>query len=270
MFENNEDNDYIGLDTKSVDYSEISGRNGNKNFFVSLLRSNYTLHYFKVIGRVTFTLDFNSYDEYKRTPKSLWDSVANICSLSTTIFNALSFIVIKFYSNSFDNYKLMEKILLNSNIKQENKEKIENKENKEINKDIKDIDNNKENLLDKSNEDKNILNINENDNNNDEDEVIIDKNFNIDDDNFPNLNFFDILFNGIYDDKCCCKLNKKKLIQKCNEIISKYYSIENIIYNQIMIENILKDYRWNDPGLNNIDNNELINQIKNIILTFNG
>ena len=197
--------------------------------------------------------------------------MANICSLSTTIFNALSFIVIKFYSNSFDNYKLIEKILLNSNIKQENKEKIENKENKEINKDIKDIDNNKENLLDKSNEDKNILNINENENNNDEDkEVIIDKNFNIDDDNFPNLNFFDILFNGIYDDKCCCKLNKKKLIQKCNEIIPKYYSIENLIYNQIMIENILKDYRWNDPGLNNIDNNELINQIKNIILTFNG
>ena len=267
MFENNEDNDYIGLGVKSLDFSEISDEDGNKNFFVPVLQRNLTVRFFKVVGRVKFDIDFNNYDEYKRTPKSLWDSIANICSLSTTIFNALSFIVIKFFSNSFDNYKLIEKILLNSNIKQENKEKIENKE---INKEIKDIDNNKENLLDKSNEDKNSLNINENDNNNDEDKIIIDKDFNIDDDNFPNLNFFDIIFNGIYDDKCCCKLNKKKLIEKCNEIISKYYSIENIIYNQIMIENILKDYRWNDPELNNIDNNELITQIKNIILSFHG
>jgi len=64
-------------------------------------------------------------------------------------------------------------------------------------------------------------------------------------------------------------LNKKELIQKCNEIISKYYSIENIIYNQIKLENLMKDYRWNDPRLNNFDNNQLIEQLKNSLSSFN-
>ena len=32
---------------------------------------------------------------------------------------------------------------------------------------------------------------------------------------------------------------------------------------------MLKDYRWNDPRLNNLDNNELISQLKSIISSFN-
>lgn len=62
---------------------------------------------------------------------------------------------------------------------------------------------------------------------------------------------------------------KKKFIEKCKEIISKYYSMEYIISNQIILENLLKDYRWNDPRLNNINNNELISQLKNIIYPYN-
>ena len=83
------------------------------------------------------------------------------------------------------------------------------------------------------------------------------------------MNCFDFLFSGIYNGKCCCKLNIKKLIEKSNEIISKYYSIENIIYNQIKFENMLKDYRWNNQELNNFDNNDLIIQFKNLISPFN-
>ena len=65
------------------------------------------------------------------------------------------------------------------------------------------------------------------------------------------------------------KSKKKKFIEKCKEIISKYYSMEYIISNQIILENLLKDYRWNDPRLNNINNNELISQLKNIIYPYN-
>ena len=80
----------------------------------------------------------------------------------------------------------------------------------------------------------------------------------------PKLRFIDFLFNNIYIEKLC-KLNKQKIIDQCNKIISKYYSIELVLYNQIMFENFLKDYKWNDPGLNNFDNNELIIQLKNFI-----
>ena len=127
--------------------------------------------------------------------------------------------------------------------------------------------NKKEDLIDKSNEDKDKLIIND-EIESENDKVIIDKDFNMDNENFPDLNLFDLLFNAIYDGKCC-KIDIKKLILKCREIVSKYYSIEYIIYNQIKLENLLKDYRWNDPRLNNLDNNELISQLKSIISSFN-
>jgi hypothetical protein len=41
--------------------------------------------------------------------------------------------------------------------------------------------------------------------------------------------------------------------------------VENIIYNQIKIENLLKDYRWNNLQLKNIQNNELIIQLESYL-----
>ena len=269
MFQTDEDNDYIGLIMKSYQYSEMSGLNGDKKIFISAydVKSRST-HNYKVIARIRFEIDFAQYDEYKRTPKSFWDSVANICSLSITIFNGLSVSFVHFFSNNFDNYKIMQKILFNynnDNNKEDDDDKKE-KKNKDINEPINDINKN-ENLIDnKSDEDKNALIINDivNEEN---DKVITDKDFIGDNEELPNLNIFDFVFSGLYDGKCC-KLNIKELIKKCNEIISKYYSIEHIIYNQIKLENILKDYRWNNPQLNNFDNNELIEQLKNLISSF--
>ncbi len=105
-----------------------------------------------------------------------------------------------------------------------------------------------------------------NDDNNEllEDNNIIEENYNL-----PELNFCDFIFNNIHDNKCCCKINRQNIIHKCNEIISKYYSIEYILYYQIKIENLLKDYRWNDPRLNIFESNELISQLKNNISSFN-
>jgi hypothetical protein len=259
MFENEEDNDYIGLGIQSSDYSEMNSLYGSRDIFVYSLK-NDTILTNRIIGRVVFDIDFNHCDEYKRTPKSIWDTLANICSLSMTLLNGLSFTFVNYFSNNFDNYKIMEKIIYNNNFKPIKKEK----KNKELNGDL----NKNEDLLNKSNEDKDILVIND-ETNNEEEQNILNNDFNNDNGKFPKLNCFDFLFSGIYNGKCCCKLNIKKLIEKSNEIISKYYSIENIIYNQIKFENMLKDYRWNNQELNNFENNDLVIQFKNLISPFN-
>ena len=82
--------------------------------------------------------------------------------------------------------------------------------------------------------------------------------------NLPKFRFIDFLFNNIYSLKGC-KIKKQEIISKCNEIIVKYFSIEKIIYNQLIIENLLKDYNWNNVELSKFDNNELIIQLKNLI-----
>ena len=120
MFENGEDNDYIGLTMKTFDYSEMSGLNGDKKIFLNAYDvKSKIIHTYKVLGRIVFDVDFHHYDEYKRTPKSFWDTVANICSLSMTILNGLSYTLLSYFSNNFNNYKIMEKILYNyDNMKQ--------------------------------------------------------------------------------------------------------------------------------------------------------
>ena len=255
MFENEEDNDYIGLGIKAYDYSEMTSNDGSKNIFEYLIDEK-SFHRFRVLGRIIFNVDFNHCDEYKRIPKSFLDTLANIFSLSMTLLNGLSYTLVNYFSNNFDNYKIMEKIIYNNDFNLEKKEK----KKKEINK-------SNEIVMDKTNEDKNILIIND-EIDNEEEQDVLNEDFNDDNENIPKLNCFDFLFSGIYTGKIC-KLNVKQLLQKSNEIISKYYSIENIIYNQIKLENILKDYRWNNPGLNNFDNNDLIIQFKNLISSFN-
>ena len=60
-----------------------------------------------------------------------------------------------------------------------------------------------------------------------------------------------------------CKCKGQELINISNQIMKTYFSIESILYNQIIIENLLKDYKWNQPELNNIENNEFIFKILN-------
>ena len=56
----------------------------------------------------------NYYDKYSRTKKSIFDSIANICSLSMTVYSGFIFVFCGFYSSKYDNYKIVEKILLQS------------------------------------------------------------------------------------------------------------------------------------------------------------
>ena len=128
------------------------------------------------------------------------------------------------------------------------------------------------NDLDKENDKENIINRDSSksesllDNSNNErlaDKENCDKLININEDErkiLPKIRFIDFILNNLTFNKCL-KNNSQILISSCNELISKYYTVEYIIYNQIMLENLLKDYKWNDNNLNTIENNSLIKKL---------
>jgi hypothetical protein len=72
------------------------------------------------------------------------------------------------------------------------------------------------------------------------------------------------LLNNIYSLKKW-KSNKQEIISLCKEILSKYVSIDYLLLNQIKFENLMKDYKWNNPKLNDIKENELIYKLKDKI-----
>ena len=224
---------------------------------------------------INFNENQNYYDRYSRKGKNIFDSIASICSLCATIYDIFIFIFCGFYSNNFDNYKIIEKILLKAKNKKDNI--IEYKINNRIT-DNYDINLNKENEkesarsseINKDNTDKIKLSSFKNkndiliDNTTVKNKIIIkekengaiNKNKRI----LPKLHFWDYFFNNIYTKKCCFSKNQE-IISTCNEIISKYYSIDCIVYNQLILENLFKDYKWNDEKLNNFLNNKLIKDL---------
>ena len=216
---------------------------------------------YRVICEINFNIDFNRWDEYSRTKKSIFDSLSNVCSLSLAAFNFLSFFLTGFYSNNFDNYKIIEKVIFN--IKPEKKEKPEKEKVELIN-----ISEKEDSLLNENEVEKGkIKNDNESEDDNEANKFFKKKEDDkekIDEERLPKFRFIDFLFNNIYISKSC-KSNRQEIISLCNELITKYYSIDNILYNQLKIENLLKDYKWNNPELSKLDENKLIIQLKNLI-----
>ena len=84
----------------------------------------------------------------------------------------------------------------------------------------------------------------------------------IDERAIPKLRFIDFIINSFYNDNLCKPSNRQQIISCCNDLVSKYYTIEDIIYNQIKLDNLLKDYKWNDPKLKYIENNEFVVELK--------
>ena len=199
------------------------------------------------------------YEDYKRRKNTPLDALANVFSLWISLYNGFSFLITKLYSKNFDKYKIIENILLNQ------KEKHSKNKN-QVNK-IKEIKI-KENLIEKEPviESNDNLIINDDNYKENEDD-------NNDDFNFinkeeakkrilPKRTFCDFICNTFYMEDCC-NIKRQKVICACNNIILKYYSIENVLYNQIMIENLLQDYKWNNPELKNILSNDSFDDIKN-------
>ena len=82
--------------------------------------------------------------------------------------------------------------------------------------------------------------------------------------NIKKLSFLDFFINNVYC-KCCSKVNKQEIINVCNNIIYKYCSIESILSRQILVDNLIKDYRWNNKDLSSINNNEYFIKLKNLL-----
>ena len=210
--------------------------------------------YLLLMSKISIKNNYQEYLYYKREKVEVLDVIANIGALFPTL-KFFFLLVFSFYSKNFDNYKIIAKILSSPK------------------KQIQVIELSKtftKSLTMKNDIPKNDLNnslINEISNNNkliSEDSFkYIKENNNVDDSSFTlkKLSFYDFFFNNIYC-KCCKKIKNQEIINNVNNIIYKYLSIDSLLYNQIKLENLFIDYKWNNPLLNKIGNNYLIIKLK--------
>ena len=243
-------------------------RDPKKYGLESIMQRRETGEYFQSLLLFGININVKGLNMYTRKAKSFIDSLANIASLNATIFSIMVKAFSMAYSSNFDNYKIMENILSRGKDKKKLKE-------------IELITNNmkSDELIMESNLEKDIIKyekkeelINNDNYENDNTNMIMKDTSDINNENFiedgnevtklPKLRFFDFFFNNVYSSKLCVSLQKQKLISSCDEVLYKYFSVENILYNQILIENLMKDYKWNNPKLKSIHKNELIIDLK--------
>ena len=201
---------------------------------------------YKIIGVVRIFNENTFYTEYNRKRISEFDVLANILSLISNLYFCAR-MILKYYSKNFNNYKIIEK-LLDHNIKINMQTSGILKEDK-VNEDM----NNKKDKFNNNIDDNNLIqDINDSEK---DDDSLIESNVKL-----KKFHFYEFFLNNLY---CCFKKKiRQKLIHICNKIVYKYAAIDLIIKNQILIENFLKDYKWNDPKLNNIENNDLFIKLK--------
>ena len=205
----------------------------------------------KLLGIFIIVNEHKQYTEYKRQKVSILDVIADISALFSTVFGFFLF-GFQFYSKNYDNYKIIENILSEKQskiIKRTTQIELGDQINETNSKIEESIERGKSDLFIPS--DKNEIK-------EDDEKKDIKKETNLEKPSFRHF-----LFNNFYCD--CLKFKKEhKIIELCNEIFAKYYSIELILYNQILFENLIRDYKWNDPELRNVESNELLYKIKNI------
>ena len=221
--------------------------------------------YYEFFG-MYFENDITQYIEYTRKRVSILDLLSSILSLISNFYFGIR-IFYKFYSKNFYNFKIIERLCnkepkynytnLKSFKSDRDNSRHDTKENIEEIKSNKSIsiinDSNKDNnyLLEKKSAESEENDNNDNDNDN-ESNIKIKK-----------FHFFDFFLNNFY---CCLKKCKsQKIIHLYNKIVYNYASIDSIIKNQILFENLFKDYKWNDPSLNNIENNDILIQLKSLV-----
>ena len=155
--------------------------------------------------------------------------------------------ILKYYSKNFNNYKIIEKLLEHNNKNKAQAYSLFKEDNAK-----KDFDNKKDKLINNTHDNNLIQDIKDS---KEDDDSLIESNVNL-----KKFHFYEFFLNNLY---CCFKKKiSQKLIHICNKIVYKYAAIDLIIKNQILIENFMKDYKWNDPGLNNIENNDLFIKLK--------
>ena len=233
---------------------------------------NYTnnIKYDKKIGyyidvfNVKFYNKHEDYLLYKRTKKEFLDVLANIGALFSTIkfFFSLFF---SFYSRNFDNYKIIENLLNPVNEEDEIKN-TSTSNKKEANYKFTNNTNNLDKLIEKeSDKNKNeskIYESNINSEDSEENDITNNEKINNNNNDLKKLHFYDYFFNNLYSN-CCKRRYNQEIINNVNNIAYKYLSVDYLLYNQIKLENLFKDYKWNNPALNDVQNNKLIIKLKN-------
>lgn len=224
------------------------------NPIIDIFNKNRKITWIKFLCYFSIFVEDDKRAKYTRHRKNIWDTFGIICSLSSTLYTIMKFMFLNIYSTHFEPDKIIEQILYNNHKgKSINEFKILNDSemiepssnssreiilDKKVKYDDKEINN--KNLLD--------------DINNDEEGVII----------LPKLRMIHYLLNNIYGLKKW-KSNKQEIITLCKEILSTYISIDYLLLNQIKFENLMKDYKWNNPKLKDIKTNELISKLKDKI-----
>jgi len=221
-------------------------------------------NYYKNLKGIFIENNHREYDLYKRRRITVLDVLSTISALFTPIRLVFLFIY-GFYSKNFNNYKMIENIL---NQKYKNNKLIELKDFSEKKEPlIKDLnDNEKQEILIKTDliEEKEDIEESNEKRDDDEPELRLDKEERI----LPKYSFMQFFLNNIYCKswKGCAKFEKQQeIIQLCNTINMRYLSLDSILCNQIMIENLFRDYKWNNSLLNNVKNSEIILKLKTLI-----
>ena len=187
-------------------------------------------------------VQLKEYERYSRKATSILDVLANIASLSSTVLNLMGLAYGFLYRENYDNYKIIENILTKKMKININKKSPEEEESEKVKIELKGDLIEKELIENDINEPGGDI-VEEND------EKIKSSYLNL---SIPN--FFYFLFHFFYS-KCCGRSSNHILINSCNDIVAKYITIENILYNQMKLECLWQDYKWNNP-LNEIKHKE--------------
>jgi hypothetical protein len=226
---NGNDNTYYGGEIKSVELYPDDGhmRKVPANYHVKDLDGNT----YMMLLYVQMYPNQLEYDKYSRKAISFLDVLADISALASTALDLMALAYGFLYSENYDNYKIVENILSEKMRLKLNNKIIESEEPKiELKTDL--IESNEEKEI-KSEEKEDIIT---------EEKQKSGKSV-----DFLSPNFFDFLFHKLYFTKLFGPSKKQALIESCNDVIAKYITIDSIIYNQIRLENLLKDYKWNNP-----------------------
>ena len=239
---------------------------------------DYYLEDYRIYGGEKYLLtiisknDYSSYVYYKRKSITFFDTLAKLASLFQTFYTT-AFYIYKYYAKNFNNYKIIEKVLqINTkSFKQYEPRNILYKQNNIPAKEFIEIKDKLEyKLIDDDSEDSKTEEVKVNDypRKNTLIKKVSEANDELDEflqiKIMPKFSFIRFFCSNLYFQNCCYKNRKQEFLHICDEILLKYMSFESILYYQMVLENILKDYKWNQPILYNIETNELLDRLKNI------
>ena len=128
MFGNFDNYNFYGyqfIETKCIDLNFI-GKNNEHSILSYKNRDDYkliTIHTVTVSGKkykalvaIEFFVDDYFWEQYVRKSKSFMETIANICSVNSTIYNILKLVYTFIYSINFDNYKIIQNLLVEKKI----------------------------------------------------------------------------------------------------------------------------------------------------------